>query len=225
MNKLFLLLTFIFFHELSFSQYDFYQSFSDNSDDNYIKEMVHTFEGLICDYYSIEKDQSQKAYKLYLEEISKEKVNFPTLLAKLSSDKSLQLLKQSHDELADYVWIKSSDNRHKFSHFSFTAFTPEELKKFKNEEFFEKYISKIKTKEFVYIINYEEEFSDKLISISNNDDIKDFILTFREDYSNNPLLIAPMLNLKEQDFKNQAVKTFIAFEFFYTCLNSKVDNE
>ncbi|AUC14196.1 hypothetical protein BTO06_03095 [Tenacibaculum sp. SZ-18] len=225
MNKLYLLIIFIFFHELSFSQYDFYQNFSDNSDDNYIKTMVSTFEELICDYYSIEKDKSQKAYKLYLQEISKEKVNFPSLLAKLSSEKSLQLLKQSYEELADYVWLKSSDNRHKFSHFSFTLFTPEELKKFKDEQFFEKYINKIKSKKFVYIINYEEEFSDKLISISNNNDIKDFILTFREDYISTPLLIAPMLNLKEQDFKNQAIKTFIAFELFYTCLNSKIDNE
>ncbi len=210
---------------MSFSQHEFIYSFSDNSDDNFIEEMVNTFEDLICDYYHIEKDSSQKAYELYLEELSKEKVNFPTLLTELSSDKSLQLLIKSHDKLDDYVWIKSFNDKHKLSYLSFRAFTSEELKKFEDIEFYEKYISKIMEKDFVYIINYKEEFSDKIISHCNNNNIKDFILTFRESYNNDPLLIAPLLNLKEHDFKNQAIKTFIAFELFYACLNSHIQNE
>ena len=226
MNKNIILFIFMFCtNSLVFAQDDFYGSFGDREDDKLILEMVSHFEKTLCDHYNIQPNKSSNAFKKYIEDISKEDVKFATFLAKLANDKSLNLLKESHDELFEYVWIKSSDNRHKLSSLSFTPFTPEQIKAFEDEEYFNEFVEKIQAQEFVYILNYEETFGNKIIQESNNQNIKDFIITFRENYINHPLLIAPLLNLTDEEYENQAVKIFIAFEFFYTCLNSKVAYE
>ena len=39
------------------------------------------------------------------------------------------------------------------------------------------------------------------------------------------LIAHSLVNLTNEDYKNKATKTFIAFELFYACLNSHVENE
>ena len=224
MNKLILLFIVSFCSNLLVTaQSDFYDTFGNTYQDELVFEMLTNFEENICNYYKVKKENSSIAYKKYVDDISQENIKFPALHSKLTTEKNLKLLKESHEELLNYVWIKSSQTKHKLAYLSYTEFTPEQMKAFENEDYFDDFIEKIKAQNFVYIINYEGNFSEKIIFQSKNNNIRDFIITFRENYVNTPLLIAPLLELKELDYKNKAVQIFIAFELFYTCLNSKVE--
>ncbi|SNR14930.1 hypothetical protein [Tenacibaculum jejuense] len=208
------------------SQSDSYNHFNkENYKDELVLKMVNDFQNNICNYYLIKPENASIAFKMFIKDLSRENINFPLLLSKISSENSLNLLEESYEELFDYVWVKSSNIKHKLAFLSFTPFTPEQIEAFKDDEFLDEYVEKIKNKDFVYILNYEDRFSEKIIAQGNNENINDFIITFRENYLNNPLLIAPLLDLKEKDYNNIAIKTFIAFELFYTCLTSKLDHE
>ncbi len=200
-------------------------NFFDSKKDYDVDAMVEHFEDLICKKYAIEKNDAHLAFKKYIQALNEnfrligeivikkndfEKIELQINDTTLVKKESLQLLLTSHIKLKQYIWIKEKQNRKRKTSYRFSNYES----------------ARIKNTNDILVVNYFDLFSEKLMLDANNEDINDLIVTFREVPSHYPETTATGLyNLKEEDYKNQAIKTFIAFELYYAHLNSLITYE
>lgn len=234
-------------NEIVFSQ----NNFRESKRNDFIDNMVANFEDIICNHYQEERENSHLAIIKYIKDLGDSMDIFdiipksedgkkltPKQLAKflreslkdsnftnnLVTENSLNLLNKSFTELKGYVWITREQRNLRLGLTPFSALDPEIISEM-NEPTLEYYKEMERTKH-EFVLNYYEDFSEKLMIDSYNKDIKDFILTFREVPSDYPQAVASALSyFSEEELQNQAVKTFIAFELYYSYLNLQLQNE
>ncbi|SNR14929.1 hypothetical protein [Tenacibaculum jejuense] len=210
-----------------------------------IDNMVDHFEGIICNKYNIDKSDSHLAYKKYVNALN-DNLNFikakspektyinqntlkdlfynNTLDSTYITKKTIELLLTSHRKLKNYVWIKNKENRARKGFKSLSELDSSVIKKM-NTVTLNWYKEQEKNNSNL-VLNHFDKFSEKLILETNHKDITDLIITFREEPDHSPQTIAyALIDLKENDFKNQAIKTFVAFELYYAYINSHISYE
>ncbi|CAM1341466.1 hypothetical protein [Tenacibaculum amylolyticum] len=216
MNKsLIYILCFIFYKNVT-AQTNTHQSEYIN---DVIESMVSHFEDTLCEYYNIDKESSHIAIAKFVEDSSKSFKRFDGF-DKLINKKSKALLANSKKELDQYVWITHKKRRHRATPYlkSYSELEPLALKELDSNTV--RYLKYLETKDKFITINYFDKFSKNIIRNVYNQDIEDLILTFRETPDSGPSLVATALkNLTPLDFQNKAIKTFIAFELYYSLLN------
>ncbi len=184
---------------------------------NLTQAMVSSFEDRICEYYSIEKENSHLAFLKYIKELASENEN----LNAITSTEELELLEISKIELADYIWITNKVKRGKSNKEETLIIDYNNM-----DSNTRKYFEKLKKTDKLLTVNYFEDYSKDLIIKSKNKDLEELILTFRDVTDSNPSLIASaLINTPIEKFKNKYLKTFIAFELYYTTLNNLIKNE
>lgn len=184
---------------------------------NLTQAMVSSFEDRICEYYSIEKENSHHAFLKYIKELASENEN----LNAITSTEELELLEISKIELADYIWITNKVKRGKSNKEETLIIDYNNM-----DSNTRKYFEKLKKTDKLLTVNYFEDYSKDLIIKSKNKDLEELILTFRDVTDSTPSLIASaLINTPIEKFKNKYLKTFIAFELYYTTLNNLIKNE
>jgi len=181
-----------------------------------IKLMVDSFENKICEYYSIEKENSYEAFFKYVNDFNSNKIN----IKDLTSEEELELLKISNETLKEYIWITDKE---KFERF---------VKNIEEEEQIQ--IIEIKDErnstEPLYTnklgVNYFDKYSSKLINETTINDLKETLTTLRDMPDTSPHTSAfAFTYTNKENYKDSSLKTFIAFELYYTVLNNLNQNE
>lgn len=188
------------------------------SDANFklIEEMTNSFENQICKHYNITPKNSSKAFYQYIQELKDSKIKVESL----ASEKTNHLLKKSIKNLLGYIWITNKDKRARWnlerSGVTEIKFTNPDSK------IVQEYIQELKATENILSIDYQTDFTKNLTNKTYIDDLKDVISTLKDKYERGtPSLIALGLSyIKEEDFSDKNLKTFIAFELFYASLNT-----
>ncbi len=218
-RKLYILLFFL----LTFSLNSQSNSLLKESRNDLIEVMVDHFENIVCNYYNIDKEESFKAIKKFTNDSDEVFKGFKNL-EQIATQESFDLLNQSKIELKNYLWITKKQRQQKSKYLSYSELSPQVKEVLDSTT--TKYFKNLERKDSELTINYYDEYS-KNISINSNDDIADLITTFNELHGNSDsgLIATALVNLTNEDYKNKATKTFIAFELFYACLNSHVENE
>ncbi|AUC14195.1 hypothetical protein BTO06_03090 [Tenacibaculum sp. SZ-18] len=188
-----------------------------------IEVMVDHFENIVCKYYNIYKEESFKAIKKFTNDSDEVFKGFKNL-EQIVTQESIELLNQSKIELKNYLWITKKQRQQKSKYLSYSELSTQVKEVLDSTT--TKYYKNLERKDSELTINYFGEYG-KNISVNSNDDIADLITTFKELHGNSDsgLIAAALVNLTSEDYKNKATKTFIAFELFYACLNSHVENE
>ena len=123
--------------------------------------------------------------------------------------------------MTNYIWITIKEKRKRFNADNQIIIDYNNL-----NDATKKYYEKLKLTDKVLCVNYFDEYSKQLINSSDNKDLKDIITTLREVTDTFPYTtVYAFSNFKEEGFKNNALKTFIAFEFYYAILNRLDYNE
>lgn len=195
----------------------------EQSRNDIIQSMTDVFENTICDYYKIEIKNSHRAIKRFLDD-SGENFRDYNKFKNIVTPKTTEKLNESLTELRDYIWITKKQRRKKSGRLGLEEFDEATLSQMTPRTI--RYYKKMQSNDNVLVLNYFDKFSEKLMLESNNEDIIDLILTFREVPNDYPSIIALALkDLTEKDFKNSSVKTFIAFELYYSYLNLQLQDE
>ena len=185
-----------------------------------IELMVDSFENQICKYYSIEKENSSEAFFKYVKDFNSDKIDINDLVSK----EELELLKISNETLKEYIWIT-------------------------DKEKFERFIENVEEEEQIQIIeikdernntdnsttplynnklgiNYLDEYSNKLLKETKVNDLKEILSTLRDIPNTSPHTTAfAFTGTNKENYKDSSLKTFIAFELYYTVLNTLIQNE
>ncbi|TCP22950.1 hypothetical protein EV195_11079 [Tenacibaculum skagerrakense] len=208
---------------ISTTTYSQINTFLNESRNDLIEIMTSHFEDVVCSYYSIESENSSLAIKKYVEDSSKTLKGFKNL-ERIITPKTIKLLNKSKIELKNYLWITKKQKQQKSKYLSYSELSPQVKEVLDSTT--TRYYKNLESKDSELTINYYDEYG-KNISINSNDDIADLITTFKELHGNGDsgLIATALVNLTNEDYKNKATKTFIAFELFYACLNSYVENE
>ncbi|WP_440067764.1 hypothetical protein [Tenacibaculum discolor] len=181
-----------------------------------IKLMVDSFENQICNYYSINKENSDEAFFKYVNDFNSNKIN----IKDLTSKEELELLKVSNETLKEYIWITDKE---KFERF---------IKNIEEEEQIQ--ITEIKDErnstEPLYTnklgVNYSGEYSSKLLKETKVNDLKEVLTTLRDTPDTSPRSSAfAFTYINKESYKDSSLKTFISFELYYTVLNTLNKNE
>lgn len=220
MNKQILILLFFFLanYNSKAQTEDYYQEVDFLSDENYnlVEEMITSFENQICTYYSVDKKESNKAFFKYIQDIRNKAIDVKSL----KSEENKKLLKESSEKLLGYIWITNKDKRSnwRLKHFG----TNEITIKSSNTRAIKRFQEQLKKTDNNLSINYESRFSDELIEKTYLEDLKDIIYTLKDKPGSDPayLIASALSNIKEEDYNDPSLKTFIAFELFYTTLNT-----
>ncbi len=213
MSKENLIILFLFFT----TQVLIAQNPFENKSNGLITSMVSSFENQICKYYAVAKEESHIAYSKYIKDLSSHKEN----LTAITSTEELELLEISKKELTNYIWITNEEKRERFYTDNGIIINYTVL-----NDITKKYYEKLKLTNNIFCVNYFDEYSKQLIKSSENKDLKDIIITLREITDTSPYTtVYAFSNFKEESFNNNALKTFIAFEFYYAILNRLDYNE
>ncbi|WBX74157.1 hypothetical protein PG913_02715 [Tenacibaculum pacificus] len=188
-----------------------------NRNNGLITAMVSSFEDQICKYYNIDKEKSHIAYSKYIKDLSYQKEN----LTAITSIEELELLSLSKKELTNYIWITIKEKRKRSLAENRIIIDYNNL-----NEATKKYHKRLKLTDDIICVNYFDEYSKQLINSSENKNLKNIVTTLREVTDTSPYTtVYAFLNFKEERFKNNTLKTFIAFEFYYAILNRVDHNE
>lgn len=181
-----------------------------------IKLMVDSFENQICNYYSINKENSSEAFFKYVNDFNSNKIN----INDLTSKEELELLKISNETLKKYLWVTDKE---KFERFIKNTEEKEQIQ-----------ITEIKdergSSEPLYTnklgVNYFDEYSGKLLKETKVNDLKEVLTTLRDMPDTSPQSSAfAFTYINKENYKDPSLKTFIAFELYYTVLNTLNKNE
>lgn len=218
-RKLYILLFFL----LTFSLNSQSNSLLKEGRNDLIEVIVDHFENIVCNYYNIHKEESFKAIKKFTNDSDEVFKGFKNL-EQIVTQESFDLLNQSKIELKNYLWLTKKQRLQKSKYLSYSELSPQVKEVLDSTT--TKYYKNLESKDSELTINYYDEYG-KNISINSNDDIADLRTTFKELHGNSDsgLIATALVNLTNEDYKNKATKTFIAFELFYACLNSHVENE
>ncbi|CAL2090859.1 conserved hypothetical protein [Tenacibaculum sp. 190524A05c] len=220
MSKFRYILFFTLCYIISYSQSE---SPLEQSRNDIIQSMTDVFENTICDYYKIETKNSHEAIKRFLADSGEDFRDY-NKFKNIVTPKTTEKLNESLTELRDYIWITKKQRRKKSGRLGLEEFDEVTLSQMTPRTI--RYYKKMQSNDNDLVLNYFDKFSEKLMLESNNEDIIDLILTFREVPNDYPSIIALALkDLTEKDFKNSSVKTFIAFELYYSYLNLQLQDE
>ncbi|WP_299714562.1 hypothetical protein [uncultured Tenacibaculum sp.] len=232
MSKFLHILFFVFITQITYSQIinPKRDSFSSRKS-RLIDNMVDHFEDIICKKYRIDKNHAHNAFKKYIialnnnfHFITQDSKQKKTIDSTFVTKKSIKLLLNSHRILIDYIWIKEKENRTRQGFKSLSELDSETINKMSPTTL--KWFKEQEKRNDILVINYFDSFSEKIMTEANNKDLTDLITSFRETSGYSPQITASaLLNLKEEDYKNLAIKTFIAFQLYYAYLNSHVTYE
>lgn len=213
----------LFFLILTFSLNGQSNSFLKEDRNDLIEVMVDHFENIVCNYYNIYKEESFKAIKKFTNDSDEVFKGFKNL-EQIATQESIELLNQSKIELKNYLWITKKQRQQKSKYLSYSELSPQVKEVLDSTT--TKYYKNLESKDSELTINYYDEYG-RNISFNSNDDIADLITTFKELHGNSDsgLIATALVNLTNEDYKNKATKTFIAFELFYACLKSTLNNE
>ncbi|WGH76947.1 hypothetical protein P8625_07330 [Tenacibaculum tangerinum] len=194
------------------------QNLSDIPKTGLIKLMVDSFENQICSYYSIEKENSNEAFFKYVNDFRANNINFK----EITSKEELELLEVSNKTLKDYIWITNKEKNERF------------FKNYEEEnqiQIIEVNDSREKnTKEPLHTnevsVNYFDEYSNKLLEETKVKDLKEILATLKEMPDTSPYTTSfSFTYLNKESYNDSSLKTFIAFELYYTVLNILNKNE
>ena len=183
-----------------------------------IKLMVDSFESQICSYYSIERKHSNNAFFKYVKDFRANNINFK----EITSEEELELLEISNKTLKDYIWITDKEKNERF------------FKNYEEEnqiQIIEVIDSRKKdTKEPLYTdklgVNYFDEYSNKLLKDTKVKDLKEILATLKDMPDTSPYTTSfAFTYLNKENYNDSSLKTFIAFELYYTVLNILNKNE
>lgn len=220
MNKLFYIVFFLLIQPYAFTQGNT-ALLQDKLD--FVEIMVEHFEGRVCNFYGLEKEQTHIALKKFVDD-SSDNFNQIDKSKLISIPKSKELLLNSRRELASYIWISQKERRQNSQFRSYSELEPHVIKSLDKNTI--TYLKELEKTDHYLVVNYYGSYAKNILNNCLNKDIQDLIITFREVPDNNPSSVASALkDLTEKDFKNKAVKTFIAFELYYNILNLDLTNE
>jgi len=176
-----------------------------------INNMVYSFESKICDYYGFQIEDSDKAFKKYVEDSSNNDNNID--LRKLTSRNELNLLDKSNKDLKEDVWITFKEKIE-----SEDLDVEDEIEIVTIEGTIdEEYENKYKN---LLTVNYYGKFAECLIKNSESEDFKQMVLALKRVGDISPILVANGLTeFDTASFNEYSMKSFIAFELYYATLN------
>lgn len=219
-RKTIIILIFIsFFH--SFSQCNEKNNHINENRNYWVEALVESFDEDSCNYYQIDIKDSYQAIKLYTKEFTFKKIT----LKKIISKEILKLLKESYHKLKPYIWISNKESRIKSMVFLGFKFNISVIKLDTTNQAVKDYLNDQKNTEKKSTVNYFDNYSEFINTKSNNNRIKDILLTLKEiSVTGTNLVSSNLMGIGDVDFQNIAIKSFVAFELYYTILvNQQLD--
>jgi len=183
-----------------------------NKQEYLLNEMINSFEKDICKYYNFSNNETDQAIKIYISEFE---TSIDSLILKVASSKSKELLKKSFDILSEDVWVTYADEEGLnaedgiFLGGGDTLKLKEEIRK--REKLREKYKSKHLVNTNGKLINC---FSKKTSTKSSKNLFDVMILS-----GNSRTLTKNLLKYNFKDFNLKELKAYIALEYFYSPLD------
>ncbi len=176
-----------------------------------LHNMIISFEDDICNFYNIPKEESEKAFRKYLNEVKV--INDKQFVVEKASARSKELLKKSFAILADDVWTTVMEEEGGKNVYILEQGDTLEDKIKEGEEWLEKYKNKHLVRKYGVLIDC---FYNKTSFKAS----KELFKTVSIAGQINPnAYIDDVLLLEPKELNSIELKTFIILELFYTPLD------
>ena len=121
--------------------------------------MTLHFEKVICEYYSIEHENSHIAIKRFIEDSSNSNNGFADL-KNLANTETHKLLKNSKIELKNYIWITKKQRQQNSKHLSYSELPPQTKEVLTDNT--REYLKNLEKKNSELTINYYGEYGNNI---------------------------------------------------------------